>query len=116
MGGLEPPPLATLLLKINEQAKNNDKDKDETLLSALETQQQSTNIFICPHFLFVPVFLFWQKKLYLHFYFPSSLGQETAKGLFRLQIKLSPAHLSTTHGGGFTFSLFLAKRQAGKQR
>ena len=31
------------------------------------------------------------------FYSPSCLGQETAKGLFGLRVKLPPAHLSTTH-------------------
>ena len=39
------------------------------------------------------------------FYSPSCLGQETAKGPFGLLVKLPPAHLSTTHGGGFTLSL-----------
>ena len=39
------------------------------------------------------------------FYSPSCLGQETAKGPFGLRVKLPPAHLSTTHGGGFTLSL-----------
>ena len=39
------------------------------------------------------------------FYSPSCLGQETAKGPFDLRVKLPPAHLSTTHGGGFTLSL-----------
>ena len=47
---------------------------------------------------------------------PSYLGQETAKGPFGLRVKLPSAHLSTTHGGGFTLSLFIAKRQAGKLR
>ena len=36
------------------------------------------------------------------FHSPSCLGQATAKRLFGLQVKLPPAHLSTTHGGGFT--------------
>ena len=35
------------------------------------------------------------------FYSPSCLGQETAKGPFGLQVKLPPAHLSTTHSGDF---------------
>ena len=39
------------------------------------------------------------------FYSPSCLDQETAKGPFDLQVKLPPAHLSTTHGGGFILSL-----------
>ena len=39
------------------------------------------------------------------FYSPSCLGQETPKGPFGLRVKLPPAHLSTTHGGGFTQSL-----------
>ena len=39
------------------------------------------------------------------FYSPSCLGQETAKGPFGLRVKLPPAHLSTTHGGGFTLVL-----------
>ena len=37
-------------------------------------------------------------------YSPSCLGQETEKGLFSLLVKLSPADLSITHGGGFTLS------------
>ena len=41
------------------------------------------------------------------FYLPSCLGQETAKGPFGLRVKLPPAHLSTTHGGGFTLSLLM---------
>ena len=48
------------------------------------------------------------------FYSPSCLGQETAKWPFGLRVKLPPAHLSTTHGGGFTLSLLIAERQAGK--
>ena len=39
------------------------------------------------------------------FYSPSCLGQETAKGPFGHRVKLPPAHLSTTHGGGFMLSL-----------
>ena len=46
-------------------------------------------------------------------------GQETAKGPFGLRVKLPPAHLSSTHGGGFTrwsfyTATFNAERQAGK--
>ena len=51
---------------------------------------------------------FFYKKMYvivITFYSPSCLGQETAKGPFGLQVKLPPAHLSTTHTGGFTQSL-----------
>ena len=48
------------------------------------------------------------------FYPRSCLGQDTAKGPFGLQVELPPAHLSTTHCGGFTLSLFTAERQAGK--
>ena len=47
-------------------------------------------------------------------YSPSCLGQEKAKGPFGLRVKLPPAHLFTTHGGGFTLSIFIAERQAGK--
>ena len=43
----------------------------------------------------------------------SCLGQETAKEPFSLQVKLPPAHLFTTHGGGFTLSFF-NELQAGK--
>ena len=39
------------------------------------------------------------------FYSQSFLGLETAKGRFGLRVKLPPAHLSTTHGGGYTLSL-----------
>ena len=45
---------------------------------------------------------------------PSFLVQETGKGPFGLRVKLPPAHLSTTHGGGFTLSVYTSKRQAGK--
>ena len=41
------------------------------------------------------------------FYSTSCLGQETVKGPFGLRVKLPPAHLSTTHGGGFTLSLLV---------
>ena len=41
-------------------------------------------------------------------------GQETAKGPFGLRVKLPPAHLSTTHGRGFTLALFNAELPAGK--
>ena len=41
------------------------------------------------------------------FYSRSCLGQETTKGPFGLRVKLPPAHLSTTHGGGFTLSLLM---------
>ena len=44
-------------------------------------------------------------KFVITFYSPSCLGQETAKGSFGLRVKLPPAHLSTTHDGGFTLSL-----------
>ena len=40
-------------------------------------------------------------------YSPNCFGQETAKGPFGLRVKLPPAHLSTTHGGGFTLSLLM---------
>ena len=38
------------------------------------------------------------------FYSPSCLGLETANGPFRVRVKLPPALLSTTHGGGFSLS------------
>ena len=34
------------------------------------------------------------------------------KGHFDLRVKLPPAHLSTTYGGGFKQSLYIAERQA----
>ena len=37
-----------------------------------------------------------------------------SEGTFGLKVKLPPAHQSTTHGGGFTPFLFIAKRQTGK--
>ena len=40
-----------------------------------------------------------------YIYLTSCVGQETEKGLFGLPVNLPPAHLSTTHGGGFTLSL-----------
>ena len=55
-----------------------------------------------------------QCVIVITFYSPSCLGRETAKGPFRSSsLKLPPAHLSTTHGGGFTLPLD-AERQAGK--
>ena len=50
---------------------------------------------------------FTQKKgnIVITFYSPSFLGQETAKGPFGLRVKLPVAHLSATHGGGFTLFL-----------
>ena len=53
-------------------------------------------------------------RMSLHQYLRTSLGHETAKGPFGFLIKLSLAHLSTTHGGGFTQSLFIAERRAVK--
>ena len=47
------------------------------------------------------------------FYSPICLGQETAKGPFGLRVKLPPAHLSTTHGGGFILSLQLLNVKQG---
>ena len=44
-------------------------------------------------------------KIVITFGSPSCLVQKTAKGPFGLRVKLLPAHLSTTHGGGFTLSL-----------
>ena len=48
------------------------------------------------------------------FLFTKLLGQESGKGPRGLCVKLPPATLSTAHGGGFTLSLFIAERQAGK--
>ena len=45
----------------------------------------------------------------------SEFWPEDSEGNLRSWSKLPPAHLSTTHGGGFTLSLFNAERQAGKQ-
>ena len=36
------------------------------------------------------------------------------EGIFGLRVELPPAHLSTTHSGGFTLSLFIAKHQGEK--
>ena len=41
----------------------------------------------------------------LRIYSPSFLSQKRAKKPFELRNKLPPAHLSTTHGGGFALSL-----------
>ena len=48
-----------------------------------------------------------ESVIVITFYSPSCLGQETAKGPFGLPVKLPPAHLSTTHGGGFTLSFLM---------
>ena len=64
-------------------------------------------------------FLAWRSAIkgtvviVITFYSPSCLGQETAKGPFGLRVKLPPAHLSTTHGGGFTQSLWLLNVKQG---
>ena len=42
------------------------------------------------------------QEIVITFYLPSCLGQQTAKGRFGFRVNLPPAHLSTTHGGGFT--------------
>ena len=47
------------------------------------------------------------KIINIHFYSPSCLDQETAKGPFGLRVMLSPAHLSITNGGGFTLALLM---------
>ena len=44
---------------------------------------------------------------FLNILFTKLLGQEPAKGAFGLRVKLPPAHLSTTHGGGFTLTYFV---------
>ena len=59
-----------------------------------------------------------ERKIYtivivITFYSTSYLGQKTGTRPFGLRINLPPAILSTTHGGGFSLSLF-AERQAGK--
>ena len=40
-------------------------------------------------------------QLQLHFYSPSCLSQEPAKGPFGFRVSCPPAQLSTTHSGGF---------------
>ena len=55
-------------------------------------------------------------ELQFHFYSPSCVGQEIAKGPRGFWVKMPPAQLSTTHGGDFTLSLFIAERQAGELR
>ena len=57
--------------------------------------------------LFQPITARLSPILVITFYSPSCLGQETAKGPFGLRVKLPTAHLSTTHGGGFTLSLLV---------
>ena len=47
------------------------------------------------------------------FYLQSDCGQETAKGLFGHRVKLQPAPLPTTHGGGFTLFLLLLNVKQG---
>ena len=62
-----------------------------------------------PHYFFGKINIF-----VITFYSPSCLGQETAKGPFDLRVKLPAAHLSTTHGGGFTLSLLMLNVKQGK--
>ena len=54
-----------------------------------------------------PLFWWWKYVIAITFYSPTCLGQETAKGPFGHRVKLLPAHLSTTHFGGFSQSLSL---------
>ena len=68
-------------------------------------------------YLVVPTSTSWQRWLkqfatviviiviVITFYSPNCLSQETAKEPCGLRSKLPPAHMSTTHGGGFTLSL-----------
>ena len=44
----------------------------------------------------------------------ASRAQEITRRPFGLLIKLSTAHLPTTHGGGFILPFLMAERQAGK--
>ena len=46
-------------------------------------------------------------------YWPSCIGQETAKEPCGLGVKLPPADMSFTHKGGFTLSLFIANAKQG---
>ena len=50
----------------------------------------------------------------LQLHLPNCFAQEAAKVSFDLRVKLAPAHLFTTHGGGFVLSLFMTKHEAGK--
>ena len=49
--------------------------------------------------------LSWLIVVAITFYSSSCLGLKTTTGPFGLRVKLPPAHLSTTHSGGFTLSL-----------
>ena len=75
--------------------------------------QYSASVQFCPGYNSSNVFDLLSHAWYLTakiviiitFYSSSCLGQETAKEPFGLRVKLPPAHLSTTHGVGFTQSL-----------
>ena len=73
----------------------------ETQKFTLEPKKQ------CFFKILVKIALDYAIVIVITFYSPSCLGQETAKGAFGLLVKLPPAHLSTTHGGGFTLSLLM---------
>ena len=53
------------------------------------------------------------RTIIITFYLPSCRGQETVKKPTGLRVKLPPAHLLTTHDGGFNVSL-IAESQEGK--
>ena len=55
-----------------------------------------SKILLCPSIVIV-----------ITFYSPSYLGPETVKGPFGLPVKLPPAHLFATHGGGFALSFLM---------
>ena len=56
---------------------------------------------------------FYKYVIVITFYSPSCVGQKTAKRFFGLRVKLPPAHLSTTLGGGFTLSFYLLNVKQG---
>ena len=66
------------------------------------------------HCKILSVFWTWSVNIST-FYSSSCLRQKTVKKPFSLQVKLPPAHLSTTRGEGFIHTVFLfAERQAEK--
>ena len=83
------------------------------MLGFVETSAYPTfsNDVLC-----VKNYIWWLKNtiIVITFYSLSCLDRETAKGPCGLGVKLPPAHLFTTHGGGFTLSLCITERQAGK--
>ena len=84
---------AEFLFRFRLKLEEARKQTRTILINPTNTRAQILNV---QHLLIVIV---------ITFYSPSCSGQETAEGPLGLRVKRPPAHLSTTHGGGFMLSL-----------